>query len=131
MTANVTPLFELTPQAPGQTFVPADTTVLKTLMTAGGFGTRIDSINICSNSTSIENLAFYITVGGVDYMLGTVNIPIGAGYTTIAKVEGLQFLKPAYQNHLVLPASALLKANAVATIAVGKTVTVIVLGGDF
>jgi len=131
MAANTNPIFELTPVAgTPQTFVNADGTTLKTILTAGSEGTRIDAIMISSNSTAAENLAFYITISGTDYYIGNVNIPIGAGYTTVIRVDGMTWLKPAYQNFFVLPASALLKCNAVVAITAGKTVTVVALGGN-
>jgi hypothetical protein len=131
MTANKEPLFELTPINTGITFVNADSTNLKTILTAGAEGTRIDAINVCSNDTSAVNLAFYIGDGAADLYIGNVNIPIGSGYTTVVKVDALQTLKPAYLNFLVLRAGYTLKANAVVAVTAAKTVTVVTLGGNF
>ena len=131
MTANVNPIFELTPQCTGQTFVNADATNLKTCFTAGGEGARIDGILVCSNSGSAENLAFYINDGATDFYIGNVAIPIGSGYTTVVKVDALLALKPALQNFISLHHAYLLKANAVVAVAANKTVTVVVLAGDY
>ena len=131
MAANVNPIFELTPQAGAQTFVNADATNKKTLITAGAAGFRLDAISICSNDISAVNLAFYIDIGGTDYYIGNVLVAIGSGYTTVLKVDGLIQLKPAFLNCIVLPAGALLECNSVAAVAAAKTVTVVALGGDF
>jgi hypothetical protein len=131
MAANTTPIFELTPQNVGTTFVNADSTNLKTLWTAGLEGSRIDAISICSNDTGAVNLAFYIDDGVASYYIGNVNIPIGSGYTTVVKVDALQTLKPAYLSFLILKAGYTLKCNSVAAVTAAKTVTVVVIGGDF
>ncbi len=131
MAANTAPIFELTSNISGHQFVPADTTTLFTLFTAGSFGSRIDSISVISNSTAAENIALYIynaaaaIVGGI----GNVNIPIGSGFTTVAKVEGLQ--QCALLGYIFLPASYTIRGNAVATITAAKQVDVVVQGGDY
>jgi hypothetical protein len=130
MTANPNPVFELIPVGGPATFVNADGTGLKTLVTAGADGCRIDAISITSNSTAAENLAFWIQIGGTDYYIGVVLIPIGSGYTTVVKVDGLVPLKPAYQNFILLPPNALLRCSAVVAITAAKTVTVIAMGGS-
>ena len=131
MAANKDPIFVLTPISDGITFVNADSTNKKTILTAGAEGTRIDSIIICSDDTSVVNLAFYIGNGSADLYIGNVNMPIGSGYTTVAKVDAISTLKPTYLNFLVLHHGYTLKANAVVVITAAKTVTVTVIGGDF
>ena len=131
MAANTNPIFELTPVNAGQTFVNADSTNLKTLLTAGADGSRIDGILVCSNDTAAMNLAFYINDGASDLYIGNVLVPIGSGYTTVVKVDALSTLKPAYQNFITLKAGYILKANVVVAVTAAKTVTVVVLGGDF
>ena len=131
MTANLAPIFELTPQCTGQTFVNADSTNLKTVYTAGSEGSRIDGILVSSNDTSAMNLAFYINNGATDYYIGNVSIPIGSGYTTVVRVDALLTLKPAFQNFIALHHGYTLKANVVVAVTAAKTITVVVLAGDF
>lgn len=131
MAANTTPLFTLTPKNGGQTFVNADSTNLKTLITAGDYGFRLDSISITSDDTSARNIAFYVSVGGTDYYIGNVPVVIGAGYGAVPKVDGMSFLKPAALDFLVIPAGALLKCNMVVAVTAAKVVTVVAIGGDF
>lgn len=131
MAANTAPIFEevVTCGTP-QTFTSADTTAKKTLLTAGTDGTRVDSIMCSTDDTTAVNLAFYISISGTDYYIGNVNLPIGAGYTTVARVDAISTLAPTL-GYLALPASALLKANCVATMTAAKTTTVVPMGGDF
>lgn len=131
MTANTSPIFELTVTAGSpQTFTSADTTSKKTIATGGTNGTRIDSIKCATDDTTTVNLAFYISVSGTDYYIGNVNLPIGSGYTSVAGVEALATLTPNL-GYLALPASALLKVNCVATMTAAKTTTIVPFGGDY
>jgi hypothetical protein len=131
MAANTSPIFELTVTcgAP-QTFASGDASTKKTLVTGGTYGTRIDSIMVSTDDTSAVNLAFHITIGGTDYYIGNVSVPIGSGYTSVARVDAITTLAP-LQGYLVLPASALLKCNCVATMTAAKITTVVPQGGDF
>lgn len=131
MTANFKPVFELTPVNAGVTIVNADGTNLKTIYTAGANGGRIDGISVCSNDTSAVNLAFYINDGASDLYIGNVSVPIGSGYTTVAKVDALLSLKPSSQGFIQLKAGFILKCNAVVAVTAAKTVTVVAIGGDF
>lgn len=131
MTANFKPVFELTPVNAGVTVVNADGTNKKTIYTAGANGGRIDGILVCSDDTAAVNLAFYINDGSADLYIGNVSVPIGSGYTTVAKVDGLAALKPTYQNFIQMKAGYILKCNAVAAVTAAKTVTVVAIGGDF
>jgi hypothetical protein len=129
--ANNAPIFEAAPSVGSpQTFAIGDTTTKKTIYTAGSSGARIDSIMCSTDDTAAVNLAFYITTGGTDYYIGNVNVPIGSGYTTVARVDAMPTLAP-FLGYLVLPASGLLKCNCVATMTTAKTTTVVPMGGDY
>jgi len=130
--ANTTgPIWELVPSifAPQQ-FAIGDTTTKKTIVTGGTNGSRVDSIMCSTNDTTTVNLAFYLATGGTDYYIGNVNLPIGAGYTTVARVDAMQTLGPLL-GYLFVPPSATLKVNCVATMTTGKTTDIVALGGDF
>ena len=133
MAANTTgPIWELVLSlgAP-KTFTSADTTSKKTVATGDSpDGTRIDSIMCSTDDTTTVNLAFYVTVGGTDYYIGNVNLPIGAGYTTVPRVDAIATLAPTL-GYLVLPSGVDLKCNCVATMTAAKTTTVVAMGGDF
>lgn len=127
--SNTSPIFEASANNVGTQFTSADTTAKKTVFTAGANGSRIDSISICTNDTAAVNLAVYFTIGGTDYYQGVINVPLGSGYTTVVKVEGLQTI--ALLGYIFLPASAVLKMNCVATMTAAKTTDVVVQGGDY
>lgn len=131
MTANTSPIFELVVSigAP-QSFASGDTTTKKTIQTGGTNGTRVDSIMCSTDDTTTVNLAFYLATGGTDYYIGNVNLPIGAGYTTVARVDAMSTLSPTL-GYLVVPNGATLKCNCVATMTAAKTTTVVAMGGDF
>lgn len=130
MPANTSPIFELTPTDKGVQFTSADTTSKKSIQTGGTNGTRIDSIMCSTNDTTAVNLAFYINDGSTDFYIGNVNLPIGSGYTTVARVDAMATLAPLL-GYLVLPSGYILKANCVATMTAAKTTDVVAMGGDY
>ena len=135
MAANTSPIFELIPSifAPQQ-FAIGDTSAKKTIVTGattgGAAGSRVDSIMCSTNDTAAVNLAFYLAVGGADYYIGNVLVPIGAGYTTVARVEAMVTLAPVL-GYLVVPNGATLKCNCVDTMTTAKVTNVVPMGGDY
>lgn len=131
MAANTSPIFERNPLCgTPQTFAIGDTTTKKTIWTAGTDGGRIDSIMCSTDDTTAVNLAFYISISSTDYYIGNVNVPIGSGYTTVARVDAMSTLAPIL-GYLALPPAALLRCNCVATMTTAKTTTVVPMGGDY
>jgi hypothetical protein len=59
--------------------VNADGTGKKTIVTPVGAGTRLKNLIITSDDTSARTLQLVKTVSAVDYILGEIVIPIGAG----------------------------------------------------
>src|SRR5216683_2199688 len=102
MAANTAPIFELNSNNVGTQFTSTDTTAKKTVFTAGSNGSRIDAIICNTNDTTAVNMAVYMTIGGTDYFIGNINLPIGSGYTTVAIVQGLQSV--ALLGYIWLPA---------------------------
>ncbi len=130
MPANTSPIFELVTTDKGVQFTSTDTTAKKSIQTGGTNGTRIDSIMCSTNDTVAVNLAFYINDTVTDFYIGNVVLPIGAGYTTIARVDAIATLSPTL-GYLVLPSGYILKANCVATMTAAKTTDAIAMGGDY
>ena len=131
MAANTNPIFIDTPSnfAP-KSFASGDTTTKKTIATGGADGSRVDSIMVSSDDTAAVNLAFYLNDGSTDYYIGNVNVPIGSGYTTVARVEAMQTLGP-QTGYLFVPNGWTLKCNCVATMTAAKICTVVASGGDY
>lgn len=131
MPANTTgPIWELVPKNEAVSFASGDTTTKKTLVTAGTNGTRLDSIMCSTDDTTTVNLAFHLGDGTTDWYIGNVNLPIGAGYTTVARVEALATLAPAL-GYLIVEAGWTLKCNCVATMTAAKITTVASVGGEY
>lgn len=128
--ANTSPIFEANVRVLGIQFTSADASALKSFGTIGANGTRIDSIMCSTNDTAAVNLAFYINDGAVDHYIGNVNVPIGSGYTTVARIEAMSTLAPVL-GYLVIPSGYLLKANCVATMTSAKVLDVVAVGGDY
>ena len=133
-TANKEPIFQTEPSTPGLTIVNADSTTLKTLVTAGADGALVDNISVVSNDTSAVDLVVVITVGAVDYNIGEVEIPIGAGTGTtvshnLLNTTDMPFLQQ--NGSLPLQASAILKVGAKVAVTAAKTVYVVAYGGQY
>ena len=130
MAQNTSPIFELVPTDKGVQFTSTDTTAKKSIQTGGTNATRIDAVYCSTNDTATVNLAFYINDTVTDFYIGNVNLPIGAGYTTIPRVDALATLAPTL-GYLVLPSGYILKTNCVATMTAAKTTDVVATGGDY
>jgi hypothetical protein len=125
--------------------LPADTTTLKTVLTAGANGALIDSILVSSSDTSSRDLQFWTTLGGVDYLLCTITIPGNSGFTNSAGIQsildnarfgstaaplGLQILDPNGNKLLRLAAGEVLKAKCLTTVTAAKAIYIRASGAD-
>lgn len=131
MPANTSPIFTITPRNDGVQFANADGTTKKTLLTGGTFGTRVEGISVTSNDTVTVNIAMYLTVGGTDYYIGNIVLPAGSGYTSVNRVDAASILAVGGLEAIILAPGVVLKANAVAAVASGKVVDILVTSGDF
>jgi len=131
MASNTSPIFVKAPSIfTPVTFTSSDTTAKKTILTFAADGSRVDSIMCSTDDTTAVNLAFYLAIGGTDYYIGNVNLPIGSGYTTIVRVDAITTLAP-ITGYLAAETGATLKVNCVATMTAGKTTTVVPMGGPY
>jgi hypothetical protein len=111
------------------TIVPADTTTKKTLWTAGSEGGKVTMINSSSDDTATKDLQLWLSLSGVDYLLGTKTIPITAGFITGTPsfnwLDGIQIpsipIDRDGQRYLFVPPSGILKVGATATVTTAKT----------
>jgi hypothetical protein len=130
MSAGTSPIFEAAIRVDAVQFTISDATTPKSLGSIGSNGTRFDSIMCSTNDTAAVNLAFYLNNGSTNYYIGVVNLPIGTGYTTVARVEAMAVLAPLL-GYLVVPTGWTLQAGCVATMTTGKTTDVVAMGGDY
>lgn len=124
---------------PCVTILPADTTTLKTLYTAGANDAVVKCITVSSTDTTAVNLALYVNNLSADFLIGFVNVPITAGFTgAIAATDILASAMlpglPLDQNgKRVLPLAAgyILKVAAKATITTAKQVDVTAVAEEY
>jgi hypothetical protein len=139
MAVSNQPIFPVVIQTSAQTWVAADTTTLKTLVTAGANGTKIESLIITSTDTASRDLQFWLNDGTNSYLLGTVNAPISAGNTnaipSVAAFLTTQLPVLPYDSnsnrYLYLKAGWTLKAGALVAVTAAKTVYAIAQFTDF
>lgn len=135
MPANTSPIFALTANHTGQTFVNADGTGKKTVFTAGSNGSLLESISAVSDDTALVNLDVWITLGGTDYAVGTRQVPIGGGNTvdtaTVSLLDQTKHPWVRADGSIFLPSGALVKVSPRAAVTAAKTVTVVGHGSDF
>lgn len=120
----------------------ADATNLVTVLTPGTSGSRLKSLNCSSDDTVIRVLQLWITAASVDYLLGEVTIPVGAGSdgtSTGAVTKPVRLLNPAdfpfLQSNgvnffLDLAAGSVLKAKVKTTVTSGKALHLVGEYGD-
>lgn len=122
-----------------QQILPADTTTLKTLVTAGVNGSRVNSIVVAMTDTTTRDVQIWLTRSAVNYLLGTVNIPLSAGNTNAApsvnilgnaQIPGLAFDSNG-NPYLDLFAADVLAFACTGTVTAAKSINIVAYGGDF
>lgn len=136
-----TPFFLGSVKVSAVQILPADTTSLKTLFTAGASGSKVNAIFVSSTDTSARDVQLVMTIGGTDYIIGTHTVPINTGNTNAAPALNLlsvSSISPAFahdqdgNHHLLLPASATLRVRlASGAVTASRVINFIAQGGDF
>lgn len=115
------------------------TTVSQLIFTSGANDSDVKSIIVTSNDTAAINLQLFITRGGVDYQLGTINIPISAGVggTVVsvdllnsASIPGLP-IDNVGKRYIPLKTGDTLRVAATVTMTAAKTCNISVFGEDY
>ncbi len=139
MAVVATPIFPQTILSPVVQILPADTTTLKTLYTAGSNGGVVMNIYVGSTDTGSKDLQFYLTIGGTDYLLSTLAIAANSGFTNSVPMVSV-FASTQFANMLVdvngnkalyLTASSVLKVKTLTTVTTAKAISIIGQCGDF
>ncbi len=139
MAVVATPIFPQTILSPVVQILPADTTTLKTLYTAGSNGGVVMNIHVGSTDTGAKDLQFYLSVGGTDYLLSTLAIAANSGFTNSVPMVSV-FASTQFANMLVdvngnkalyLTASSVLKVKTLTTVTTAKAISIIGQCGDF
>lgn len=138
MAKNLTPWFPNAIMSKAARILPADTTALVTLWTPGVEGSKITAIGVASDDTATKDLQLWLTIGGVDFLLGTKTIPVTAGFITGTPAfnffDGTQIpwvpIDSDGQRHLLLPSTAVLKGKVTAAMTAAKTMYIYMQGVD-
>lgn len=133
------PIFLGSVKSPMAQILPADASNLITLWTPGASGSKITAIGVSSTDTADRDIALYVTKSAVDYLLGTVKIPLSSGNTNaIPAVDLLNSSQlpwvrtdPDGAKYLQLESGAVLKAKALTTVTAAKAIQFAMHGGDF
>jgi hypothetical protein len=139
MAVTSTPVFPQTIKNSFAKIVTADASTFKTLYTGGANGSRIDLLLVTSTDTTARDVQLVIQASGVDYILGTISIPINSGNTNaITHLSVFQnsifpgLNVDAIGNRvLYLESGIILKAKTLTTVTAAKEVNFIVQGADF
>lgn len=149
MAVTATPIFPQTIKSYGVQILPADTTTVKTLATAGANGSKIDAIIIQSTDTAAQYVTLTVQVGGAGtaFPLGNIIVPITAGSQATGTAPSVDALRAGGTSNvanipgfsydslgnkcLYLSAGSVLGVNTGTTVTTAKAVTVFAQGGDF
>lgn len=144
MATSSTPIFPVVIQNSAMTWVAADATTVKTIVTAGANGTKIESVTIASTDTTLANMQFWLSDGITNYLIGTIPIPATAGFIptafslnifTAANISYVPYLQlPSDSNgnrYLYLKSGWSLKAGTLMPVTTAKTVYATSQSADF
>lgn len=117
----------------------ADGTANKSLGVAPvAAGTRIKALHITSDDTAAQTLQLIKTIGGVDYILGEIAVPIGSGTDGATNaVNGLSGARlPALQTDgvskwLDVASGTTINIKSKTAVTAGKTIYISAEIGDF
>ncbi len=133
MVANTAPIFVLVSNNAEQTFVNADGTTPKDLVSASTFGSKIFSINVTSDDTVAVDLEVYMHDGTTAYLLATVTVPTLSGTDGFTPAMNLLASVPGADGdgELFIPSGYKMQVGPKAAVTAAKTVTIVCLGGDY
>lgn len=130
-----TPVFQLGPKTTSVTVADTDTTLEKTLYTAGALGALVDSVAITSTDTSPVVLNVHVSIGGTSLPVAQIVVAALAGTDGTTPAQNLlnSLALPFLQSSgsLALGPNVLLRVAADATITAGKKVELTAFGGDY
>jgi hypothetical protein len=133
MSVNTAPIFPLTIIASALTFTSADTTTKKSIITAGAYGTRIDTAMACNDDSAAINVQLWLNNGSIDSLITTVLVPAGAGMSSSVKAVDLMNVTdlPWIGDAIYIPNGWVFKASCLATMTSGKTLWITAMGGNY
>lgn len=118
--------------------VNADGTAKKTVVTPVGAGTRLKNLIVTSDDTVARVLQLVLTVAAVDYILGEVDVAIGAGtdgatnavdFFAGTRLKGLQ--TDGISKWIDVASGTTLSLQSKVAVTAAKTIYIAGEGGDF
>lgn len=139
MAGTATPIFPQTVQNYVTQIQNADGQTIKTLVTGATNGSKVESISVSSTDTSNRDIAVYLTISSVNYLLCTVNIPLNSGNTnavvSVDLLRNAQWPGLAYDSngnkYIYVANGATLGVSALTTVTTAKAIQVVAQGGNF
>ena len=134
MATNTDPIFLKTIATPAIQFTSADTTALKTVLTAGADGGAITQLTATSSDSAIVTAVLSLTSGGVTNIIGEVIVAIGAGTdgstpaVNLLDLDQITLLQT--DGSILLGPSAILSVNCRIAMTTG-TLGVTAIGGSY
>ena len=133
------PVFVQLPKITPVSFVNADGTAKKTLVTAGTDGTKVLDGTITSTDTAARNVQLWLTRSAVSYLIGTVAVAIAAG--SDGTTNGVRLLDTTlipglpldHDGHkfILLQSGDTLQVNMLVAVTATKEVDVVAMSIDF
>ena len=135
MPANTSPIFGLAANLAEVTFVNADGTTPKDLISAGANGSKVTRIAVHSDDTAASNLVLYVHDGTTAYKVGTVRVAIGSGNDGAAAAVNLlsQTMLPWLDadGEFYIPSGYKVQVGPLVAVTAAKTVTVVCFAVDY
>lgn len=145
MPGTSTPIFPQTIRNAAVSFTATDSTAVKTVITGGTNGTKIEWLNIATTDTAAKDIQFLLSDGTSTFLMTTIPIPASAGSSNsilpislLAAATASPYL-PYFQfpvdvngnRYVYLANGWSLRANFTSALTAAKTATVVLSVGDF
>lgn len=131
---GMSPQFVATPRTVAAAITDAETTTKVTVFTPGADGSKIEAIAIMSTNSASTVLTLWLTISAVDYPIAQLTLaaaPSGGYATSTVDPDTIGWLAPGTVGMPPLQSTAVLKASVGTTLAAGKTLSLVVFGGDY
>lgn len=133
------PNFAAVPKIALQQILNADASAWKDLVTAGSSGSKVAAVMAASDDTSARVVQLSVLRSAVNYILGSVNVPIASGtdgaavgvnLLNLTSIPGLPIDSDG-QPYLLLQSGDKLQVKSLTTVTSTKIVHVSAVVGDF
>lgn len=144
MAVSNLPIFPVVIQSALQTFVAVDATTLKTIVTAGTNGTKVELLSVTSTDTAAKDIQLWINDGTTSALLGTASIIATSGFINSApaislfnalNTSGQPLIMSTFDSngnkYLYLKTGWSLKVGTTANVTAAKTIYVTAQYTDF